>query len=91
VIYIQIVCLATSFRIGGHPEDGKYIKDFKPDTDERGNGTLVVTPNRAEAKVFADAEEALSFYRQQSIRCPVRDDGQPNLPLTAYTVMFGRD
>lgn len=88
MIYIQVIGLAIDIE---SEADGQYIKDFIPDIDEFGHGRLVTTPNLQEAKRFAESDTALEFYRQQSKRCPFRDDGRPNRPLTAYTVSFGRD
>ena len=61
--------------------DGKYIKDYVPDTDVRGRGRLSVTEDKNEAKQFADAGEALTFWKQQSTRCPVNAvSGRLGLP-----------
>ena len=87
MLYIKIIANALLIP---RPEDGQYIKEFHPDTDELGLGTLVTTPNITEAMQFATAEEAMKFYRQQSKRCPLRMDGMPNLPLTAFTVEIAR-
>ena len=80
---IRIVCMATG--VPG-PEDGKYIKDYVPDLDRLGRGNVVCTSDKSQAKQFADAAEALAFWKHQSKRRPLRDDGRPNRPLTAFTV-----
>jgi hypothetical protein len=75
---------------GGHTYvpsnlEGQYVKRFDPNKFE-GRGELIPTRNRDEAMVFASAEEAWDFYRQQSTTHPTRPDGKPNRPLTAFTV-----
>lgn len=51
-----------------------------------GRGETVLTEERTRAKTFANAGEAFEFWRQQSKTVPLRPDGRPNRPLTAYTV-----
>jgi hypothetical protein len=68
--------------------DGRYVKDFQPDLNEWGQGNLSTTDVPTEAKQFANSGDAFAFWKQQSKRCPLRDDGKPNRPLTAYTVMI---
>jgi hypothetical protein len=70
--------------------DCLYIKDFEPDVDALGRGHLRVTNNKGDAKQFADLEAALEFWKQQSKRLPLRPDGKPNRPLTAFTITFER-
>lgn len=70
------------------PEDGKYLKEFHPDTDA--HGKLIVTSNRDEAMQFEDGGEAWKFWQQQSKRFPLRLDGKPNRPLTAFTVEIAK-
>jgi hypothetical protein len=65
-----------------------YIEEFLPDLDEQGRGHAFVTVRKDKAKQFADMEAALEFWKQQSKRRPLRPDGKPNRPLTAYTVTF---
>ena len=65
-----------------------YIEDFIPDTDPFGRGEVFVTTLKQEAKQFADLEAALEFWKQQSKRMPLRPDGKPNRPLTAFSITF---
>jgi hypothetical protein len=44
------------------------------------------TGDIASALQFTDVGDALEFWRQPSRARPVRPDGRPNRPLTAYTV-----
>ena len=87
MVYIKIVCDALGLP---SPENDSYIKEFYPDTDELGLGELVTTRDLGEAKQFASTEEAMEFWQQQSKRVPLRPDGRPNKPLTAYTVEIAR-
>ena len=70
---------------------GMYIKSFdpnSPDPESKGIGKLIVTENASEAKTFETFGEATEFWRQQSPTVPMRSDGKPNRPLTAYSVQF---
>lgn len=75
-------------------EDGAYLKSFDPDWMPPGvtpetapmTGLADWTTDTAEALTFPDAGEAGGFWRQQSTVKPLRPDGAPNRPLTAYTV-----
>jgi hypothetical protein len=44
----------------------------------------------AEAKVFPDTRAALEYWKRQSHTVPLRPDGKPNRPLTAYSVSVER-
>lgn len=78
---IRIVMLAT-----GQPcdLDGTYIRDYT-DTDD-GRGHLVTTREREIAMQFDDPHSAFQFWNQTSKAKPTRADGEPNKPLTAWTV-----
>jgi hypothetical protein len=62
-----------------------YVKRYDPNLHD-GRGDVVVTSDPREAIQFADAKHAMAFYRQVSSTRPVRPDGAPNRPLTAFTV-----
>jgi hypothetical protein len=66
---------------------GQWVKDYDPDARD-GLGEVFPTPDLAQAKRFATVREALKFYSQVSRVWPVRPDGKPNRPLTAFTVEF---
>lgn len=71
------------------PRAGSYIMDFDPNfggNQHRGRGLLLSSPDKEDAKTFRNMEEALTFWRQQSETVPLRDDGEPNRPLTAYNI-----
>lgn len=69
------------------PLGGKFVCTFDPEP-HGGRGNLTVTANPFEALAFATMEDAIRFWRQTSKTVPVRHDGKPNRPLTAYTVEF---
>jgi hypothetical protein len=79
-------------RSTGEPDeaDGKYIESFDPLWNQNGLGVghLVVTEDDKKALVFEDAKRALEFWKQQSPTVPIRPDGKPNRPLTAFTVVL---
>ena len=49
-------------------------------------GVYGVTTDTRKAMAFQCATDAWAFWHQQSRRTPLRPDGKPNRPLTAYTV-----
>jgi hypothetical protein len=59
---------------------------------DRGNDTLtgdiVATSDVNQAMRFADKGAAFTYAMTQSKRVPRRPDGQPNRPLTAFTLEF---
>jgi hypothetical protein len=78
--------------LGGHLRllrgkciEGDYVMSFDPDAND-GRGELLTTPSLDQALKFDDQAGALRFYRQASTVHPLRDDGKPNRPLTAFTV-----
>lgn len=69
--------------------DGWYLVSCNVN-ENNGRGSILASPDPAEAMVFADAVEATAYYQRQSDRYPTRADGQPNKPLTKYDVMIER-
>ncbi|HTB46264.1 MAG TPA: hypothetical protein VK741_21765 [Acetobacteraceae bacterium] len=63
----------------------RWLKAFDPDA-YGGRGFIDTTPDRAQAMRFPSFEAAMECWRTQSRVKPLRDDGQPNRPLTAHTV-----
>lgn len=80
------------------PRPGMYLAaydpDFRPPPEVRSAlgvpddvvGAANWTEDPAEALHFATAAAAIAAWRVQSTVVPVRADGRPNRPLTAYTV-----
>lgn len=64
---------------------GKWVESFDPDA-HGGRGDLRVTDDRNKALKFKNPGEALRYWKQQSKLQPLRPDGQPNRPLTAWTM-----
>lgn len=79
---IKIVSSATGER---RIEDGMYVAKYDPN-GRNGRGDVVFTPEPEGALKFATAKDVLDFYQQVSTTHPLRPDGKPNRPLTAYTV-----
>ena len=64
---------------------GRYLKSYDPDA-RGGRGTVETTEDRDQAMQFADAGAAMECWRRPSKVLPLRPDGKPNRPLTAYNV-----
>ena len=79
---ILIHGLATGER---SPHDGRYVAEYTPD-GHKGVGRLLSTADILEAKRYADAVEAMGAWKAVSNTHPIRLDGKPNRPLSAYTV-----
>jgi hypothetical protein len=77
---------------GGIPEGmvaglmDQYVVKYDPDGPE---GVLLLTsPDVGEALLFDSGTDAYRLWRMQSVTRPLRDDGRPNRPLTALTVLI---
>lgn len=67
-------------------ELGLWVKSY---TDTPcGRGYVEFTDSPSEALSFATAGEALTFWKTQSKTVPLRPDGKPNRPMTAYTIVI---
>jgi len=89
-VVIRIIYLGGSDTYFPDPQaEGYYIKSHDPDAFN-GLGHLVTTMDRDKAKTFSSLEAAVRFYKQQSTVRPLRPDGKPNRPLTAYTISLER-
>lgn len=64
---------------------GAWLKFYDPDGAD-GAGDVVVTLDPKQAKVFPSLAAALDEWRRVSTVRPLRDDGRPNRPLSAFTV-----
>lgn len=63
---------------------GRWVMAADPDANA-GRGAVEFTDDPARALRFPDAGAALRFWRAQSTVVPLRPDGRPNRPLTAFT------
>jgi len=83
---IKIVQITGLVRYGtGAGPAGQYIKEADVDAYD-GRGDVAGTFNPQEALQFDSSADAMKFWRQQSTVRPLREDGQPNRPLTAFSV-----
>ena len=72
-----------------YPLNGRYVLDFDVgayDPYDPKSGPVPTTDRITEAKQFADPEEALAFWKTQSRIRPFRPDGEPNRPLSGFSV-----
>lgn len=73
------------------PFDGQFLVEYDPDkrgVDPRGYVMLahILVGDLRTAKRFPDPGQAMDEWKRVSKRWPVRPDGRPNRPLTAFTV-----
>jgi hypothetical protein len=66
--------------------DGYYLRSYEVDHQPTGGPWIVFTTDVGEALRFPDAAAAMECWRQQSVAMPLRPDGRPNRPLTAYSI-----
>lgn len=77
---------------GPTPFDGQYLVEYDPERDGRApDGApmlahVLTSPEKARARRFRDAADAWRLWGQTSKRRPLRADGKPNRPLTAFTI-----
>lgn len=68
-------------------EPGIYLQHYEVDAGgELPAPVIQFTGRRDEAMRFTDARAAMECWRRQSAVMPLRRDGQPNRPLTAYSI-----
>lgn len=84
---IQIEALAGAVIHSEWPQDGRpaYVRRFDPDANG-GLGEVIWTQDVRLAWRFRDQVEAMEYWRQPSTVLPLRPDGKPNRPLTAYSI-----
>lgn len=70
---------------GEEPPMPLFVEAYDPSTPD-GAGDLLLTPFVDKAKGFATTAEAFELWRAQSETVPLRPDGKPNRPLSAFTV-----
>jgi len=72
---------------GGPDVTGLYLASY--DLEARGGwGEFTWTRDPLRALVFLSFLGAYEAWRGQSVTVPLRDDGEPNRPLTAFSVTF---
>jgi len=67
------------------PLDGHYLRSCDVNA-HGGRGAVDAVQDPAKARRFTDVVEAMEYWRRQSAVRPLRPDGLPNRPLTAYTI-----
>ena len=80
--------------VGGAPSpfDGRYLVEYDPErlgVDPAGQPMLahvLTSEHRSEALELAGVPEAHALWTRVAEREPVRPDGRPNRPLTAFSV-----
>jgi hypothetical protein len=70
---------------GRPPQLLEYVESCDVNA-HRGRGDVKLTRGLAKAKRFPDFEAAMAYWKRQSTVRPLRPDGKPNRPLTAYNV-----
>jgi hypothetical protein len=86
---VVIVCQGIAGRVhtraGVLPPVGQYLASYDPEAND-GQGEVVWTAKLAGAMVFPTAVEAIQCWGTVPVTRPVRADGKPNRPLTAFTI-----
>lgn len=82
---MSFVLVSEGLAIGTDDMRGQYLREFDPDAHD-GRGEAVWTDDISLAKKFDSVGSAMAAWKQQSAVRPVRPDGKPNRPLTAFTV-----
>lgn len=80
---IRIIGLVNGQR---SPYDNQYVSRFDFDGCGPGEANLKTTPLPQNAMQFDSAVDAWDFWKTVDPRQPLRPDGQPNRPMTAFTV-----
>jgi hypothetical protein len=68
-----------------HRHNGRWVARWNAHTPV-GTCAIETTADRTHAKRFKSADDAERQWRTVSNREPVRADGQPNRPLTAFSI-----
>lgn len=72
--------------VGSTVHDGRWIRWYSPDDDAGiGAGRVLTSRNPLEAMVWPTSTAAREALEQQSEQRPIRGDGMPNRPLTAWS------
>lgn len=79
---VRLVALADG---RDHPDAGRWLESWDLDAYD-GRGRITATDDLARAYRFADAREVMTLWRSASKVRPLRPDGKPNRPLTAFTI-----
>lgn len=86
VIVCQGLAGGSFTSAGKPPPKGQFLESYDPEAHQ-GYGWATWTTDRAQAMVFTDAMAAWNCWTQVPSRRPTRPDGQPNKPLTAFSII----
>lgn len=64
-----------------------YLRDYDLEA-YGGRGKVTTTADKRKALQFPNEAAAMDAWRSQSKTMPIRPDGRPNRPLTAYHATF---
>lgn len=81
---IRVIAVAGCPQLDGDVA-GMWIEGFDVDAFG-GRGATTLTARAERALVFDTPNAAFDAWRTQSKKKPLRDDGEPNRPLTSYSV-----
>lgn len=70
---------------GAESTRGLFLMSYDPEAHD-GRGDAAWTADPAKALKFESVLDALHFWKQVPASRPVRPDGKPNRPLTAFTI-----
>lgn len=79
---LRVVCVADG---SPTPLAGRYVRRWHPSATRPGLPMVDATDDATKARSFATAAEAYAYWTEVNRKHPVRPDGQPNRPMTAYT------
>lgn len=82
---LVVVAMPGRYLTGGPNVIGQALETFDPEAHE-GFGDASFTDEPARAKRFPDAGAAMLEWTRTSETRPLREDGEPNRPLTAFSV-----
>lgn len=79
---LQIMGVAGA-QLHGDDPTGQFVIELNPDA-HGGRGLLRASFDITEARRFSDVGEAIEYWRAVPQARPLRPDGKPNRPGTAY-------
>jgi len=82
---VGIRCMTLARGANWKAPVGQWLKSYDPEAF-KGRGTAEWTDNPSEAMRFPSAIEAMRCWQQTSRTRPLRGDGKPNRPLTAFSI-----
>jgi hypothetical protein len=66
-----------------------WVSAYDPNA-QQGRGYVETVNHISAARRFDDVTAAIEFWRQPSTVAPLRPDGEPNRPLTAWSILLER-